>query len=89
MKSIVRIVVFAAAVAAPMLSFAQTTPPVTRAQVRAEMSQLEKAGYNPSTAGAFYPSGLQAAEARVETQNTPAQVAHANGSSAADGTATQ
>jgi hypothetical protein len=39
---------------------------VTRAQVRAELVQLEKSGYNPAdSSDAHYPAGILAAESRV------------------------
>jgi Ni/Co efflux regulator RcnB len=65
MKSLIQTVVVAAVLAAPVASFAQSNAPVTRAQVRAELVQLEKAGYNPNANDANYPANLQAAEARV------------------------
>jgi hypothetical protein len=73
MKSLVKSVVIALAIAAPVASFAQSNAPVTRAQVRAELVQLEKAGYNPSGDRTGYPSELQAAQARVTAQNGDAQ----------------
>jgi len=69
MKSLIQAVVIAAAVAAPAMSFAQSNAPVTRAQVRAELVQLEKAGYRPGDNETTYPVALQAAEARVAAQN--------------------
>jgi hypothetical protein len=48
MKSIIKAFAIAALVAAPLASFAQSSQPVTRAQVREELAQLEKAGYNPN-----------------------------------------
>ncbi|HKT67295.1 MAG TPA: DUF4148 domain-containing protein, partial [Burkholderia sp.] len=45
MKSLIKAVALAALVAAPIVSFAQSNQqPLTRAQVRAELVQLEKAG---------------------------------------------
>jgi len=74
MKSLIQAVVVAAALVAPVASFAQSNAPVTRAQVRAELVQLEKAGYNPATANDVdYPDNIQAAEARVAAQNGAAQ----------------
>ncbi len=74
MKSLIKAVAIAALVAAPIASFAQSNQPVTRAQVRAELVQLEKAGYNPASANdATYPAEIQAAEARVAAQNGAAQ----------------
>ncbi|MBP0592532.1 DUF4148 domain-containing protein [Paraburkholderia sp. LEh10] len=70
MKSLIKAVAIAAVLAAPIASFAQSNQPVTRAQVRAELVQLEKAGYNPATAvDSTYPADIQAAEARVQSQN--------------------
>ncbi|NPT61722.1 DUF4148 domain-containing protein [Paraburkholderia elongata] len=73
MKSFIQAVVVAAALVAPLASFAQSTQPVTRAQIRAELIQLENAGYNPGrSADAYYPNDIQAAEARVAAQNDAA-----------------
>jgi|SRR5277367_5468227 hypothetical protein len=69
MKSLIQAIVVAAVLAAPLVSFAQSTQPVTRAQVRAELVQLEKAGYNPGADNVYYPANIQAAEARVDAQN--------------------
>ncbi|MEM5435742.1 DUF4148 domain-containing protein [Paraburkholderia diazotrophica] len=70
MKSLIKAVAIAAVLAAPVVSFAQSNQPVTRAQVRSELIQLEKAGYNPATASdPTYPADIQAAEARVQAQN--------------------
>ena len=83
MKSLIQAVVVAAALAAPVAVFAQSNAPVTRAQVRAELVQLEKAGYNPAAAdNATYPADIQAAEAKVAAQNDGTGVGGvANGSS--------
>jgi hypothetical protein len=71
MKSLIQAVVVAAALAAPVASFAQSNAPVTRAQVRAELVQLEKAGYNPARGeDPNYPADIQAAEAKVGAYNT-------------------
>ncbi|MFL9901337.1 DUF4148 domain-containing protein [Paraburkholderia fungorum] len=70
MKSLIQAVVVAAALAAPVVSFAQSNAPVTRAQVRAELVQLEKAGYHPGDGdNSTYPAQIQAAEAKVAAQN--------------------
>ena len=75
MKSLIQAVVIAAVLAAPVASFAQSNQPVTRAQVRAELVQLEKAGYQPGHADPHYPADIQAAQARVDAQNGTAQAA--------------
>jgi len=73
MKSLIKAVALAALVAAPVVSFAQSQQPLTRAQVRAELAQLEKAGYNPND-WINYPENIQAAQAKIAAaQNTGAQ----------------
>ncbi|CAB3793921.1 hypothetical protein LMG28614_03793 [Paraburkholderia ultramafica] len=72
MKSLIQAVVVAAALVAPVVSFAQQSdaPKLTRAQVRAELVQLEKAGYRVGDGdNTTYPAQVQAAEAKVATQN--------------------
>jgi hypothetical protein len=68
-KSFIKAVVVATALAAPVAVFAQSNQPVTRAQVRVELAQIEKAGYNPALKDNHYPSDLQTAQARVAEQN--------------------
>jgi hypothetical protein len=72
MKSLIHAVVVATILAAPVASFAQSAQPLTRAQVRAELIQLEKAGYDPLTDAYSYPGSLQKAEARVEAAHLEA-----------------
>jgi hypothetical protein len=69
MKSLIQAVVVATVLAAPVVSFAQSNEPVTRAQVRQELIQLEAAGYNPAVSDPNYPADIQAAEKRVQAQN--------------------
>jgi hypothetical protein len=84
---LIKSLIVAAVVAAPAVSFAQSNAPLTRAQVRAELVQLEKAGYNPAADYDTYPQNIQAAEARASALNGAAAAAAyggaANGSSAA------
>ncbi len=72
-KALIPAVVIASALAAPGLAFAQSNGPVTRAQVRAELAQLEQAGYNPTSDQTQYPSNIQAAEQRVSVENGVSQ----------------
>jgi hypothetical protein len=65
-KSLISALVLAAALAAPALAFAQSNSGITRAEVRAELMQLERAGYNPASDRVHYPDALLAAEARVD-----------------------
>ncbi|SAK74804.1 purine nucleoside phosphorylase [Caballeronia pedi] len=64
-KSIVPAIAIAAMLAVPGFAQAREDGPVTRAQVRAELVQLERAGYNPVSSEVDYPADIQAAEARV------------------------
>jgi len=71
MKSLIKAVAIAVVLAAPVASFAQSNQPLTRAEVKAQLVQLEKAGYNPALVNdAAYPSDIQAAEARVAAENS-------------------
>ncbi|MDR5837488.1 DUF4148 domain-containing protein [Caballeronia sp. LZ034LL] len=77
MNKLIGIAAVALAFAAPVASFAQSNQPVTRAEVRAQIVQLEKAGYNPGVVNdTTYPADIQAAEARVAAQNGAAQGAY-------------
>jgi hypothetical protein len=71
MRTLIQAAVIAAVAAVPALSFAQQQTPVTRAQVRAELQQLEQAGYDPSAGeDVNYPQDIQAAEARIHQNDT-------------------
>jgi Domain of unknown function (DUF4148) len=60
-------------IALPIASHAQSTSTVTRAQVRAELVQLEKAGYTPGRANdPHYPDDIQTAEAKISAQRDAA-----------------
>ncbi len=58
-----------------VLSLSTVTPAsaqpstVTRAQVRADLIQLERAGYQPASKGLHYPADIQAAEAKIHGGN--------------------
>jgi hypothetical protein len=60
----------AAAIAFPIAGYAQeSSSTVTRAQVRAELVQLERVGYRPGRANdPHYPADIQAAETAVASQ---------------------
>lgn len=62
-------IIIAAALAIPAASSFAQSQPVTRAQVKAELVQLERAGYNPAMDRATYPAQIQAAEAKVAAEN--------------------
>jgi hypothetical protein len=84
---VIQSLIVAAAVALPALSFAQSNQPLTRAEVRAELAQLEKAGYNPASDETQYPRNIEAAEARLGAQHGLAESSYgpAMGGSSASG----
>lgn len=58
-----------ATLGAPVSSFAQTSHPLTRAEVLADLIRVEQAGYNPARGDdPNYPADIQAAEAKVAAQ---------------------
>jgi hypothetical protein len=69
MKKALFAIAAASILAAPVASFAQSNGPVTRAQVRSELVQLESVGYNPGRVDPSYPSDILTAQARVNAQN--------------------
>src|ERR1700712_2511597 len=74
MKSFACVIAAALVLASPLSAFAQSTnQPVTRAQVKAELVQLENAGYRPSMNDLYYPAKIQTAEAKVQATEHPAQ----------------
>jgi len=62
-------IIVAAALAIPAISSFAQSQPLTRAQVKAELVELERAGYNPSMDRTTYPAQIQAAEAKVAAQH--------------------
>ncbi|QGZ63928.1 DUF4148 domain-containing protein [Paraburkholderia acidisoli] len=73
MNKLISAVAVAAALAVPAISFAQSNDQgLTRAQVRAQLVQLEAAGYNPGADHVNYPQELQAAQARVSQEQLAA-----------------
>jgi hypothetical protein len=65
MNSLIKAVAIAVVLSAPVASFAQSNQPVTRAEVRSQLVQLENAGYRPTGDHASYPDQIQAAERLV------------------------
>lgn len=62
---LIQSMIVAAVVAIPALSFAQSNQPLTRADVRAQLVELQKAGYSPASDHTQYPKNIEAAQARV------------------------
>ncbi|MEI5998985.1 DUF4148 domain-containing protein [Paraburkholderia bengalensis] len=61
MKTLVQAVCAVAVIAVPIASLAQSDMSPTRAQVEAEIAQLQQAGYNPANANTVdFPGSMQA-----------------------------
>ncbi|ANB74623.1 DUF4148 domain-containing protein [Paraburkholderia phytofirmans] len=82
MKSLIKAIVIATVLTAPIASIAQqSNAPLTRAQVQAELAHLKEAGYNPAfdvindpAHSAINPAAhVEAAQARVAAQKEAAQ----------------
>ncbi|SAK98732.1 membrane protein [Caballeronia temeraria] len=70
-NKVVTVAMAVVALASSGMATAQNATPVTRAQLKAELIALEKAGYNPSrSSGADYPLNLQAAERKVAAERS-------------------
>ncbi|RFU49123.1 DUF4148 domain-containing protein [Paraburkholderia sp. DHOC27] len=81
-------VTFATAISASSASFAQSSQPVTRAQVKAELAALEQVGWRPSMgmgSSPAYPEGILAAEAKVAAQKESASGYNAAGGTSETG----
>ncbi len=89
LKSLIPALVIASAFATPAFAQSSSDSGLTRAQVKAELAQMEQAGYNPSADHATYPQLTQVAEQRVTTREaaSPAYGTSSNGSSAVGGRA--
>ncbi|CAG9172694.1 DUF4148 domain-containing protein [Cupriavidus pampae] len=78
MKTLARTLLIACTLAVPAVSFAQTVDqngPVTRAEVRADLVRVEKAGFTPFRGDNYtYPAAIQAAEAKIAKQDHTAAV---------------
>ena len=86
-KALICLALAAGALSAPVLSFAQSNAPMTRAEVRADLVRVEQAGYNPARSNDNnYPADIQAAEAKIAAQNDQQQVAQAYGGVPDNGT---
>ncbi|AIO37917.1 DUF4148 domain-containing protein [Burkholderia sp. AU19243] len=76
MNNLIRAVLLSCALSAPIAAFAQTADhAVTRADVRADLVRVEKAGYRPAGSDPYYPDDIQAAEAKVAAQQSQSAAA--------------
>lgn len=89
MKAVIRAAVVACAFIVPVASFAHSQ--ITRAQVRAELEQLESVGYHVGDGDqAHYPEAVQAAEAKLAArQGNTAYGGVSNGTSQSGGSVSQ
>ncbi|RKP52612.1 DUF4148 domain-containing protein [Trinickia fusca] len=78
MKSLINAVALTVALAAPVVTFAQSNQPLTREQVRQDLIRMEQAGYNPSD-WMHYPDNAQAALKRISAQQQAAAPADTSG----------
>jgi hypothetical protein len=67
-KTVIPAAVIASSLFAPTFAFSQSNGQVTRAEVKAELAQLEQAGYLPMSDRNTYPNSVIAAEQRVAAQ---------------------
>jgi hypothetical protein len=81
MKTIAKVLASCVIVVAPVFAFAQSqNAPLTRAQVKAELAELQRAGYSTASGDdANYPNDIQAAEAKVAAQHNADQTNQAYG----------
>ncbi|KUY62088.1 DUF4148 domain-containing protein [Burkholderia sp. RF2-non_BP3] len=71
MNNLIRAVLLSCALSAPIAAFAQTAVgTITRADVRADLVRVEKAGYRPVGTDPYYPDDIQAAEAKIAAQQS-------------------
>jgi hypothetical protein len=77
MRKLLTAIAIAVTIVPSAAVFAQASQqPVTREQVRAELAELERAGYNPSAGDdSHYPDQLLAAEAKVAAEHAAAGTA--------------
>jgi hypothetical protein len=77
MKLSIKAAIATAAVLIPALAFAESNGPLTRAQVRAQLIELEQAGYNPGAdCPGDCPEGLARAEAVIAQRQADANAAY-------------
>jgi hypothetical protein len=70
MRHLFQPIAIAVLMGVPVISTAESNAPVSRDQVRAELVELERAGYHVGDDDPHYPDAIQAAEARVAGQHS-------------------
>jgi hypothetical protein len=82
-KLTVAVMLAASLLTGPIVAHAQTSDPVTRAEVRADLVRVEQAGYDPSAGeDVHYPADIQAADAKIAAQQDSSYGGVAQGTSA-------
>ncbi|CAB3774432.1 DUF4148 domain-containing protein [Paraburkholderia humisilvae] len=84
MKTLTFVSISIIALVSPALCFAQTVAPLTRAEVKADLIRLEKAGHNPGSDA--YPVNIQVAEAKVAAEQAKQTLNDAAGGITLSGT---
>ncbi|MBN3760796.1 DUF4148 domain-containing protein [Burkholderia sp. Ac-20365] len=80
MNPVIKAAIVTVAVLLPAAAFAQSNEPLTRGQVRAELLQLEDAGYNPlSNCTGDCPGSLRRAEALLARRQQNASASYGPG----------
>ena len=74
MKSFISVIAIAAAITPALASAHSPNEGLTRAQVEAQLVQIEEAGYNPVQKDNHYPQSIQQAEARIHSTESAAQL---------------
>ncbi|AXF25215.1 hypothetical protein CUJ89_26735 [Burkholderia pyrrocinia] len=67
MKFAIGTIMLVVGIAPVFASAGQSNGGLTRAEVRAQIVQLEQAGYNPARKDIHYPQSIQQAEARIRS----------------------
>ncbi len=87
MKHLLSFAITLGALVGPALCSAQSTAPVTRAEVRADLIRWEQAGYAPALGNdPHYPADAQAAEARIAAADNTRLTHDAVGGTSLSGT---
>jgi hypothetical protein len=89
MQSLTKVALISCLLSTSVFAFGQTVStqadnaPTTRAEVRADLVRLEKAGYRPNKI--HYPADIQAVEAKLAASNDSSNVVGGAGESSASG----
>ncbi|MBC8729591.1 DUF4148 domain-containing protein [Paraburkholderia sp. UCT2] len=88
-KTFIPVIALVSVLALPTMASASSNGPLTREQVRAELVQLQQAGYDRNHGDAHYPTHLQGALKSVAAQQALSGHGGVKSGSAASGAPTQ